>query len=346
VEGAVEILIAEDDRVTALKLQRALEKMGFGVNVARDGAEAWGRVSTGAVQLLITDWEMPEVDGLELCRRVRDRPDAAYTYVIMLTSRGGQDDRLAGLQAGADDYLSKPFDTGELVARLNVARRILTMQEQLRSHAAQLSELHAALERQNALLAERAATDGLTGLSNRRRFDEALTEALSFSSRQGHDVSLVLLDVDRFKAYNDKFGHQAGDEALRTVAGVLRAGARVHDVVARYGGEELALILPATDTSGALVVAERLRGAIASRRWPLRPITASLGVATTAPGASSPASLVEEADRALYHSKQRGRNRVTHYEDVLTTPADSDEPRVEMPRWAGAGSRDAGPNRT
>src|SRR4051794_36951630 len=201
------ILIAEDDRVSALKLSKTLEKMGHSVDVARDGAHAWRRVSEEGFELVISDWMMPEVDGTDLCRLIRARPDALYTYIILLTSHDSRDDRLAGLEAGADDFLTKPLDAGELVARLNIARRILAMQEQLRSHAAQLAELHAALERQNglleqqnALLAERAAPDGLPGLGNRRHFDEALQTAL-LSARRHQPLSLVLIDVDHFKSY-------------------------------------------------------------------------------------------------------------------------------------------------
>ena len=320
----MKILVAEDDRVSALKLRRTLEKLGYEAAVVADGNAAWEQVQAGDVELLISDWMMPEMDGPELCRRIRERPDTFYTYVILLTARSGRDDRLAGLEAGADDFLTKPFDTAELVARLNVARRILSMQQQLRTHAQQLRELHTALERQNQLLerqnellTERAATDGLTGVGNRRRFDEALGSALSFGSRYDQALSLVLLDVDRFKTFNDAFGHQAGDDALRQVAQALRNGARLHDVVARYGGEEFALILPATAAPDAGAVAERLRATIAAGPWTLRPITASFGVATVAAGESvSAAALIAQADRALYHSKASGRDRVTHALDL------------------------------
>jgi diguanylate cyclase (GGDEF)-like protein len=323
----MKILVVEDDRVSGLKLCRALEKMGHSVEIVGDGAAAWQRLCDDPIGLLISDWEMPEMDGLELCRRIRGRADSLYTYIVLLTARDSREDRLAGLQAGADDFLTKPLDTGELVARLNIARRILAMQEELHAHAAQLSELHAALERQNLLLeqqnvrlAERAATDGLTGLNNRRQFDEALRSALSFARRHDHRVSLVLLDVDHFKSFNDTFGHPAGDEVLRAVADALQSQARVHDIVARYGGEEFALVLPATDAGGARVLAERIRTALASRPWPLRPVTASLGVATTTVVVHEADDLVAEADRALYASKARGRDRVTHHVDLEPAP--------------------------
>jgi diguanylate cyclase (GGDEF)-like protein len=322
-KNSLDILIAEDDRGSALKLSRALEKMGHSVDAVGDGTEAWRRVCDRGVSLLISDWEMPEMDGPELCRRIRARSDALYTYIILLTARDSRDDRLAGLQAGADDFLTKPLDASELVARLNIARRILSMQEQLRAHAAQLAELHealacqnAVLEQQNARLAARAVTDGLTGLSNRRHFDEALRTALSFARRHDQPLSLVLLDVDHFKSYNDAFGHLAGDEVLCAVAEILQSHARVHDVAARYGGEEFALVLPATDAAGARSLAERLRTAIASRPWPRRQVTASLGLATTTATGADALRMIAEADLALYASKARGRDRVTHRMDL------------------------------
>jgi diguanylate cyclase (GGDEF)-like protein len=344
----MDILIAEDDRASALALQRALERMGYAVSVVRNGVEAWERICAGGIGLLVSDWMMPELDGLELCRRIRGRSDSVYTYVILLTGRRSRSDRIAGLQAGADDFLTKPFDASELIARLNVARRILTMQDQLRAHAAQLAELKAILERQNAQLAQRAATDGLTGLSNRRKFDEALDSALSFAERQSHSVSLVLLDVDHFKAYNDQFGHLAGDDVLRALADHLRFAAREHDVVARYGGEEFALILPATDAAGSRAVAERIREAIIRHPWPARPVTASLGVATAPPVASSAAHLVKSADQALYASKARGRDKVTHHLDVFpetalnsaTVGSPSSVPALHSARAESNGSRE------
>jgi len=315
----MEILVADDDRVTALRLKRSLEKLGCVVSAVHDGAEAWRRVGAAKVGVLISDWMMPELDGLELCRRIRARHTTAYTYVILLTARDSRDDRLQGLEAGADDFLCKPPDTGELMARLNVARRILTMHDQLRAHAAQLAEFHAALAMQNTLLAERAATDGLTGLCNRRQFDESFRAALSFAARQAQPLSLAILDVDHFKTYNDAFGHLAGDEVLCALSDILRSLARTHDVVARYGGEEFAVILPATDAAGACAACERLRVAIEHRTLPCRPVTASFGVTTTSSPFVEPSQLIEQADRALYHSKSCGRNRVTHFSELQGT---------------------------
>lgn len=331
----MDILIAEDDRVTALKLQRALEKLGYSVAIAKDGAEAWNIVNSRHVNILVSDWVMPKIDGPELCRRIRAYQNDSYTYVILLTARDSREDRIQGLEAGADDFLSKPLDTSELVARLNVARRILAMQDQLRNHATELAKLHAALERQNVMLEELAATDALTGLSNRRIFDESVVSAVAFAARHHHPLSLVMIDVDHFKSFNDNFGHPTGDEVLRSLAEVLKLGCRVHDVVARYGGEEFALILPATGGCASVAVCDRLRQTVASRRWSHRPVTASFGVATTGHPASDATRLIWEADKALYHSKARGRNRVTHFGDIMIHTHDTEQAREALMPIAG-----------
>jgi two-component system, cell cycle response regulator len=311
----MDILLAEDDRVAALKLSRSLEKLGHRVTTVADGAAAWRRILDGNVTLLISDWMMPAMDGPDLCRLVRGRVDALYTYIILLTSRDSREDRLTGMEAGADDFLTKPFDAAELIARLNVARRILAMQEELRAHAATLQTLQEQLERQNALLAELAVTDTLTGLKNRRHFFESLVTALSFAGRTAQPISLLLFDVDHFKAHNDAFGHPAGDEALKTVAALLRDYARAHEVVSRYGGEEFAILLPGADESAARQAAERLRQVVSDWTWPLRRVTISVGIATAVGRTVEAETLVREADQALYAAKRRGRNRCAHYCD-------------------------------
>ena len=278
------ILIAEDDPVSSLILRRSLEGLHEEVVVASDGEDAWQLVrDRDDIRLVISDWMMPRLDGVDLCRRVRALEGRPYVYFILLTAKAFKEDRLAGLGAGADDFLTKPLDRPELIARLNVASRLLATQEELRQRTAELERLHAELQRQNELLAELAASDGLTGLKNHRHFRDALEVGISLAVRQEVPFSLIMLDVDHFKQYNDAFGHPAGDEVLRDLARVLHESVRDHDLVARYGGEEFVLLLPLTDADRALIVGERIRAAIAGRSWPLRPITASLGVATTGP---------------------------------------------------------------
>jgi two-component system chemotaxis response regulator CheY len=307
-----------------LVLRRSLEVLDEEIVVATNGEEAWRIVrDRREVRIVISDWMMPRLDGVELCRRIRALTDRPYVYFILLTAKAFREDRLAGLGAGADDFLTKPLDRAELIARLSVARRLIATQEELRLRSEQLERLHAELRRQNARLAELATSDGLTGLKNHRHFRDVLGTGLSLANRARMPYSLVMLDVDHFKQYNDAFGHPAGDEVLCELARLLREGVREHDVAARYGGEEFVLLLPMTDVAASGIVGERIRAAIASRAWPLRPITASLGIATTGPRVTSPAGLLDLADRALYRSKAEGRNRVTHAQELEAEDAES-----------------------
>jgi two-component system chemotaxis response regulator CheY len=293
------ILLVEDEPIPALMLRRILEGMGYDVVSAADGMEALRTLESERIPLVISDWMMPGLDGPGLCQRIRARDQGSYTYVILLSVRGNRMDRMEGLCAGADDYLVKPVDKEELAVRLEIARRILDVQ--------------AKLQVQNARLLEVATTDELTGLRNRAAFRRALEASFGMAARHRLPLSLVLADVDHFKSYNDAFGHPAGDEALRTVAAVLKSQLRGHDTVARHGGEEFAAVLPGATEEHAFKVAERLCRALTSAHWPLRPVTASFGVAGINPTVDNPADLIECADQALYHSKRRGRDRVTAY---------------------------------
>jgi two-component system chemotaxis response regulator CheY len=291
------VLIAEDHEPTAHLLKRAMERMDHHVLVASNGEQAWSLLQHEHVPLVVSDWMMPGLDGPSLCRRIRGRVDKRYTYIVLVTSRVSDEDRLAGLDAGADDFLSKPVDIRELNARLKIAGRILAMQQEL--------------ERKNDELLELATTDPLTGLRNRRGFVEALDAQVAHAKRQGTPLSLILLDIDQFKAFNDVFGHPMGDGVIRAVAWVLRENARGSDVVARHGGEEFAVLLPETTLSEAVTVAERLRSAIQAANWRFRPVTASFGVSALHPACPGAAALVQEADRQLYRSKHKGRNQVS-----------------------------------
>ena len=297
----MQVLIAEDEEVTAAYMRGLLVAMGHEVRVATDGLDAWRLFQEQHAPLVISDWIMPNLDGLSLCRRIRGQADSLYTYIILLTAKHGHSSRMSGLQAGADDFLVKPVHPEELAVRLEIARRLLSVQERL--------------ERQNALLAELASTDDLTGLANRREFFRSLEANFALASRQGIPLSLVLFDVDHFKEYNDAFGHTAGDMTLRAFGETVRAHCREHETVARYGGEEFAVILLGSSRQAAHATAERLRLAIAARDWPGRKVTASFGIATGGPASISAVHLVERADAALYVSKRNGRNRVTHFDD-------------------------------
>ncbi|QEH36379.1 Response regulator PleD [Aquisphaera giovannonii] len=294
----MKILVAEDQATAALFLRRTLERMGHEVEVTPDGEAAWEALGRGEASVLISDWMMPRLDGPGLCRRIRSAGGDRYIYIILVTARGAREDRLLGLQAGADDFLTKPPDPDELTVRLQIAERILAV--------------HGELARRNAQLAELAAVDALTGVKNRRRFEQDAELLLSQARRLGRPLSLVMLDVDHFKAYNDAFGHQAGDEVLRRVGACLLRWVREQDVVARYGGEEFAAILPGASSDDAATAADRLRAAIKAGPWSHRPVTASFGVATADPaGSCTIVDLVREADRALYNSKRSGRDKVS-----------------------------------
>lgn len=295
---SLKILIAEDQPTAALMLRRLLERLGHEVTAVPDGDAAWRSINRERFQVVILDWGMPGLDGPSLCRLVRAEVGWPYTYLILLTMRQSHEDRLAGLRAGADDFLVKPPHFDELAVRLEIARRILGIQDEL--------------ERQNRLLADLANRDELTGVPNRRAFRATLAGDFDQHRRSGQPLSLVMLDVDHFKQYNDAFGHPAGDDVLRGVGGILSDGVGRPEGVSRFGGEEFAVLLPASGEDAALGVAEALRGAIESAPWPHRAITASLGVATTGLEVDRPDQLVDAADAALYQSKRAGRNRVTH----------------------------------
>ena len=305
------ILVAEDQPTCAQFLRRVLEHLGHEVDLVPDGEAAWQAIAETEANLLISDWVMPRLDGLELCRRIRAARLNHYIYIILLTAKDRREDLIAGLRAGADDFLTKPPDHDELAVRLEVAARILAV--------------HAELARKNAVLESLAVTDALTTLANRRAFDAELSREVAVANRTGALLSLIMLDVDFFKRYNDDFGHPAGDEVLRAVGNAIRASIRGTDVAARYGGEEFAVLLPRTDMSSAVRVGERIRIEIATNSNLLRRVTASLGVATLAPGGDL-ASLVNQADKALYRAKQTGRDRVLHYDwldDLKPTEATS-----------------------
>ncbi len=275
VEELPPILLAEDDPVTRMLLARALKKAGFPVETVTDGAAALDMVISRYFPILITDWEMPGMDGVELCRTVRNLQLDGYVYVLLLTSRDAKEHMIAGLEAGADDYLIKPIYEPELLARLNTGRRILALEHSLRI-----------VNQQNLLL---SITDALTGAFNRRHLMEQLPRELERCRRYGFPMSVVMCDIDHFKKVNDWHGHAAGDTALRQFASTLQENIRpASDWVARYGGEEFLIVLPETAHAGGMIVANKIREAIAQRPFNLGGelihMTASFGVASTGGG--------------------------------------------------------------
>ncbi len=330
----MKILVADHDRGAAIHVRRLAEQQGHEAAIAESGKEAWKRLRTETFAAAILLWQMPDIDGLELMRRVRANGAWTPPYMILLTTTQSLEERQEGFDGGVDDYLAKPVDANELHARLCVAERMLSVRAQVGMETNELARLKAELERvtqlhertsedvgrfcrdlelANAQLKAQSITDGLTGLKNHREFQERLQDEVSRAARYHLPLSLMMLDVDHFKLYNDSYGHPAGDEVLKMLAKVLESQARETDIIARYGGEEFAVILANTDRDQALSAAERLRLAVSETCWPLRPVTVSIGISTLRILTNGHSDLVKEADIALYASKGRGRNRISHY---------------------------------
>ena len=299
------ILIVEDNLLLRKVLEEMLRQAGYAVTAAENGKQALEIFSQSYYPIVITDWVMPVMDGLDLCRAIREQAQTRYCYLILVTAQDAKEHIITGLDAGADEYLVKPINEAELTARLKTARRILNLE----------ASLQKSLEEVRAL----SLRDALTGTFNRRYLDDALPREIKRAHRYGHPLSVIMVDIDHFKKVNDMHGHRTGDQILKLCGRALMDSIR-HDLdwVARYGGEEFTLVLPETNQEGALVVAERLRNEVAElipkvRGFEIR-ITVSLGVATTLPVEGSEVnladSLLERADQALYMAKDKGRNRV------------------------------------
>ena len=487
----MKVLIAEDDNVSALILRKSLERMNHTVTTAKDGNLAWECAKADPPDVLISDWMMPGMDGLELCRQIRATQEHSYIYFILLTAKGRREDRTDGMRAGADDFLIKPLDPEELAARLKVAQRIISMQRERNEDGRELARLHGDMQRQNdrlteslhnmeqanrrfmqlfhglpiacftynsegriqewnrsaealygltaaeatekvmwdvvnlpedqtqtreivrqvfqgerfenlefedrrngdqdcwvlcntyplkgsadeiigaisaniditerklleqriagqlaestrlyaeleirqgelaeanSQLAELASIDPLTGLSNRRQLMDALKSSMSMATRESLPISVLMIDVDRFKDFNDSFGHPEGDRVLIGLAQILLAAVRGHDIVARYGGEEFTVILVGADLVGASAFAERIREEVEAHRWPLAPVTVSIGVAELDPQAAVGLEIFGDADSALYRAKTLGRNRIAAYTRDIPklTPFDVPQPQ-------------------
>jgi two-component system chemotaxis response regulator CheY len=297
----VRILVVDDDPTALLLAEAVVRAAGHEVQTAQDGEQAFAVLSGEDVDVVVTDAQMPGISGFELAMQVR-RDVRRYLYVIMLTALHDDEERLAGMRAGVDDYLTKPLRPATLSSQLIAAERVVA--------------LHRTIEEQRRVLERQATHDPLTGVYNRLRLDDDLEDLLARLQRYGHQFCVALLDVDRFKAYNDSYGHLAGDEALRTVAAVLSSTVRTGDAVYRYGGEEFLLLLPDQDLSGATVAVQRVRQAV--RAAGLRHAASEHGVVTVSGGlaqcldgtAGSGTALLEAADQALFLAKAQGRDSV------------------------------------
>jgi diguanylate cyclase (GGDEF)-like protein len=294
-------------------MTRFLKKAGYEVDAVANGSEALDKMTKRYYPMLVTDWEMPEMDGVALCKAVRNMQLDGYVYALLLTARDAKEHIITGLEAGADDYLVKPVHEAELIARLNAGRRILNLEHSLR-----------VANQRNRIL---SITDALTGSYNRRYLMEQLPRELERCRRYGYPLSVIMSDVDHFKDINDARGHAAGDEVLQQFAARAQKSIRSNsDWVSRYGGEEFLIVLPETSHEGAMAVAEKIRTLIGSTPFATRAgdsmVTASFGVASTGPTGPDIAlkvdALIRIADECLYRSKQGGRNRTSGHELVIT----------------------------
>lgn len=294
------ILVAEDDPMFRRLLEGWLKQWGHDVTVVNNGAVAWAILQQEEPpDLLILDWMMPEIDGPELCRRIRADQRSAYRYILLITSKDARQDLVSGFEAGADDYLTKPFDRDELRARLRVGERILKLQDDL--------------IRARDRLQFQATHDVLTGLLNRGAILEVFARELDRSRRTRVPMAVLLLDLDHFKRINDTCGHLAGDAVLKEAATRLMHAVRSYDSVGRYGGEEFLVVLPGCDSHQALRIAERLRYSIA--QCPVVTgeaqikFTVSIGLTLAALSEHSADEVLAIADAALYQAKNSGRDR-------------------------------------
>jgi two-component system cell cycle response regulator len=303
---APSVMIVDDDSLVLERLEDLVTSAGYKVRTAPGGSEALASLKTSASSIVITDLNMPGMNGLDLCRRIREHSWSGYIYVVVLTVRDEEKDILAGLDAGADDYVSKRTSAAQFTARLRIAKRVLGLEYSLKS----------ALEKKRHL----AMTDALTGAYNRRYFMRHLGRELKRSQRVGGDVSLLLLDVDHFKQVNDTYGHVVGDTVLRKLTAQIAACLRRDtDWCARLGGEEFVVVLEGTNQSAARACAEKLRQAVAdtaidTSAGPVR-ITVSIGISgfgeSVNKNSATVESMMQQADTNLYASKANGRNRIT-----------------------------------
>jgi diguanylate cyclase (GGDEF)-like protein len=305
----MKILVVDDSAAYRRMLEVAVAALGHDCVVAEDGAQAWEAFEAEGADVVISNWMMPGIDGTELCRRIR-RSKHPYAFFILFTALEGKKNILTGMEAGADDYLAKPLNEDELEACLVAATRVTALHRRL-------GDQQQELERLNRELYEQSRQDPLMAIGNRLRMREDLEATEANMERYGHCYAIALCDIDRFKTYNDRFGHPAGDAALRSVADALRKSCRRGDAVYRYGGEELAVVLPGQEVEVAAAAAERMRKAIEDLAiphpysQPAGVVTVSIGVAVRRSGdPSGPEAVLQAADAALYEAKEKGRNRV------------------------------------
>lgn len=299
------ILVVDDDPVSCTLIKKFLTKAGFEVATAANGSDALHLCEQRFFPIVLTDWMMPQIDGIQLCELIRKKKTDTYVYLVLITSRRSKNDIISGLESGADDYLTKPVNQAELLARIKSGIRVLELEKSLKSAHQEIRQL--------------SATDALTGCYNRVYLNERFEQELGRSMRYQQPLSVILADIDHFKSVNDTYGHQVGDEVLKAFAKLLRSAIREDiDWIVRYGGEEFLIVLPETGCDGTIVMAERLRRVISNKAFKIGnlhlKVTASFGGASAcfdrkADSDIAMADLVHHADTELYRCKNSGRNR-------------------------------------
>ncbi len=339
------ILIVDDHEDNIELLRARLEARGYEVHGANDGYAALEAVERVCPDLILLDVMMPKMDGIEVVRRLKANSKLPFIPVIMQTALDSTENKVQGLDAGADDYITKPINFAELEARVNSLLRIKKLQTQLEERDIELSEL-------NAKLRKISLTDGLTGVDNRRSLEERLKEMWGHSIRLHEPIAIVMCDIDKFKSVNDDYGHQAGDSVLKEIAQLLKDEAREIDRVGRYGGEEFLLILSGTVLDAAVTFAERLREKVENHTFSYEGGTLCRTMSCGVAGAPHPRvkdqeALVRAADDALYVAKETGRNRVVRFDGAEfnahtqgkgNNSTDGDKPVKEAAEGSAPGS--------
>jgi len=297
----ISVLVVDDSPIYRKLIEHAFEEEVYSPIFAKSGREALELYKKHAPQIVITDWMMPDYSGLELCQKIRNEAGRPYTYIVVITGNTEKANLVEALEAGADDYITKPFDTAEFLARVGVGRRTIG--------------LHREIDAKNKLLEEMAHTDPLTGLPNRRAIQDWATRQLRGAKRHGYSLWVVHTDLDCFKEINDKFGHEAGDEVLKRVAEVIRNCTRASDIGGRMGGDEFLSVLTHLEEKHIEMTVERLRQQISLQKFSFDgkviTVTASFGVCGFVGGVAPDLStLVRRADQALYSAKRSGKNRI------------------------------------
>ncbi len=306
----MKILVVEDNLVSRTLLQKTLDNRGHEIVTAEDGQQALEILSRGGVKLVIADWMLPGLDGLDLCRKIRQNSDDGYVYFIMLTGKDQKNEIIEGLEVGADDYVTKPFDIEELKVRIRAGERILNLEKELTEKNQRLLQFNNRLE---AL----ASIDPLMEIGNRRSFYTTIAKVHDRACRYSQPYGLAICDIDCFKAYNDTYGHMAGDRVLKSAAQAIKETIRTSDEVFRFGGEELVIIMPNQDLEAMKIAAERIKNALSDleiehRGSPSGKLSASFGTAVfnDSSAANRWEDILDQADKALYRAKAAGRNRV------------------------------------